>query len=187
MGANAGVKRRWVALALVAAAGAGLWLWWQSLVRIDPVPALAAGPRVPEGTGALHPDFRGDWRVDLEASESIAPIARAKGRSALEALVLSKVPVTHVIRGDDLRMRVVVQTPLFDRTEEVLTDGTPTHVVDAEGNEGEAVTRWGEDGQMLVTRTAESLAGQPVPVTIVRSLDPDHRTMYIDRPSARFS
>jgi hypothetical protein len=160
----------------MAAAGVGLWLWVESLGHVEADPALVAGPPVRSETGVVHPDFRGEWKIDLASSESLAPILRAKGKSAVEVAVLSRVPITHIITGDHRQMTVRVKTPLFDRTEVLPLDGTLTHVADPEGNPAEATTRWSEDGQSIVTVTEQP----SLRVTITRSLDPDRRTMYLD-------
>jgi hypothetical protein len=76
-------------------------------------------------------------------------------------------------------MTVVVKTPLFEKKEELLLDGTPTRVSDPEGNPAEAVTRWSEDGQALIT-TATAVGGPASRVTLTRSLAPDRRTTYLD-------
>jgi hypothetical protein len=174
-------RRRWlVALIVVAAIPAGLWLWLEWLGRINADPSLAARTPVPTEAGVLHPNFSGDWKIDLEASESMTPILKLKGRSTLECVVLAKVPMTHVIRGDYRRYTIVIQTPVRDQSAEVYTDGRPIKALDPEGKETVAVTRWSEDGQSLVTTSTDTLNGQPAQMKMTRSLAPDGRTMYVD-------
>jgi hypothetical protein len=153
-----------------------MWLWIHNLLHVQADPTLAAGNWVAADTGIARPDFRGDWKIDLAASESLAPILRAKGKSALESLMVSKAPITHVIRGDERRMTITVRTPVFEQTEQLLLDGTPTEVKDPEGKPVMAVTRWSDDGLALITVTR----GDAETLTFTRSLDPDRRTMYLD-------
>jgi hypothetical protein len=166
-------------LTIVVVAG-GLWLWGDRLQQVWPNPALATGTQTDEATNVSHPDFRGDWQIDLQASEPVAPILRAKGKSALEINLASKVSSTQVIRGDQRRLTIVVKTFLFEQKEELLLDGTPTRVKPLDGPEAEAVTRWSEDGQSLITTTTDQAGGRVAQVTVTRSLDPDRRTMYVD-------
>jgi hypothetical protein len=174
-------RRRWVvALAVAAAVCTGLWLWVESLGHVDPDLTLAARGQVVTDSGVSHPDFNGDWQLDLPASESLTPIMRAKGKSDFECKVLAKIPSTHVIRGDYRRMTVAIKTPLGSRAGEVVTDGKPAKVLDPEGKEVVAVTRWSDDGQSLITTTPEDAGGRPAQMVMTRSLDPDRRTMYLD-------
>jgi hypothetical protein len=164
-------KRKRLALALAVCAGLGFLL--RGLQGEQP---MGLGPLLRETPGSLHPDFRGEWKLDVQASESLVPILRARGKSLMESLVVSRSPVTHVIGGDGNRMTVTVQTPLFTQIQELLLDGTPTDVNDPDGNRITAVSAWSADGQSLITTTnSPSLR-----MTLTRRLDSDRRTMYLD-------
>jgi hypothetical protein len=181
MGRTPRRRRRWIVVLVAAVAvGTGLWLWVESLGHVNADPKLAARGQVVTESGVSHPDLNGDWKLDLPASGSLTPIMRARGMSALECMILSKVPSTHVIRGDHRRMTLVIKTPLADRAGEIVVDGVPARVLDPEGKEVEAVTRWSEDGQSLIITTTEDAGGRPAELIMTRSLDADRRTMYLD-------
>ena len=68
-------RRRLVVLTVVAGVCAALWLWWERHIRVVPNTSLAVE------TQRGHPDFRGEWQLDLDASESLDPILEAKGKN----------------------------------------------------------------------------------------------------------
>jgi hypothetical protein len=130
-------------------------------------------------SNVFHPDFRGDWKLDLEASDSVAPILRAAGKSEWTILLASKTSVTHILRGDLRRLTLLIKTPVRDQKQELLLDGTPTRAIGPDGGETLASTRWSEDGQSLMTTTQAS-SSQPLSFRITRSLAADRRTMCLD-------
>jgi hypothetical protein len=162
----------------VAIIGVALWYW--SSRAHEPPRSLVDQPSGNADDITVHPDFRGEWQTDLVASDSIAPLAQAKGRSVLVSRIIAAMPIAHVIRGDHRRIAVTVRTPLFEQTEEFPTDGTPTKVVGPDGEEAEAVTRWSEDGRSLITTTTDTTATRPIHVTITRSLSEEPGTMHVD-------
>jgi hypothetical protein len=177
-------RTRWaVALGLVAGTCISAWLWWKQAVHIELNPALAAGTESDKKSGVSHPDFRGEWKYDRDASDSVDPLLEAKGISYLKRIALAKLPILHVIGGDHKRLAVTVKMPPFvEQTEELPTDGTPTKSASPEekGKMLDAVTRWSDDGQSLVTTTVDETDGKLARLVITRSLDPDRRTMYVD-------
>jgi hypothetical protein len=186
MGSLSGPKfrpRRWViALALVAGACTALWLWWKQAIRIELNPALAAGTQSAGEPGVTHPDFRGEWKLDVEASDSVDPLLKAKGIGFARRMAMVNLPVTNVIRGDHRRLFITVRmTPIIEQTEELPTDGTPTKSASPEdGKLLDSQTRWSADGQSLITTTVDEMDGKPIRLTVTRSLAPDRRTMYVD-------
>src|SRR5262245_50521436 len=93
-------RRRALTLVLVAGACGGLWLGAHSLRRVRADAAPAAPSRASPATAGAHPDFRGDWELDAQASESLVPLVRAMGKSALKGRILSGLPMTQSVRGD---------------------------------------------------------------------------------------
>jgi hypothetical protein len=186
MGSHQGPKsrRRWgITLALVAGLGLALCLWWKQAVRIELNPALAAGTQSAGESGVTHPDFRGEWKLDLEASDSVDPLLKAKGIGLARRLAMANLPITHVIRGDHTRLSITVKMPPFiEQTEEQPTDGTLTKSASPEekGKLLDSQTCWSADGQSLITTTVDEMDGKPIHLVVTRSLAPDRRTMYVD-------
>ncbi len=177
-------RRRWlISLALVAGVCTVLGLWWKKATSPTPNSALAAGTEAGEQAGVTHPDFRGEWQYDRSASDPVDPLLEAKGIGYLKRMALANLPITHVISGDHKRVRVTVKMPPFiEQTEELPTDGTPSKSASPEerGKMLDAVTRWSDDGQSLVTTAVDEMDGKPVRLIVTRSLAPDRRTMYVD-------
>ena len=144
-------------------------------------PRVAAA--VPAATGGHAPlgyaDFRGEWRLDRQASDPLGPVLRAKGKSLVEIIAASRMPVTHRIHGDHERLTVSVKTPFFHCIEELLTDGTPTRIVGPEGHVAEAVTRWSDDRRSLISTSTDLVGDGLATVTLARSLSADGETMYV--------
>jgi hypothetical protein len=157
-------------------------LVWNSLghpQRAEIDPGLRAATQKDVESDVSHPDFRGDWKLDLEVSDSVAPILRAAGKSEWTILLASKTTATHIIRGDLRRLTLLIKTPVRDQKQELLLDGTPTQALGPDGGETSASTRWSEDGQSLITTTQAS-SSQPLSFRITRSLASDSRTMFLD-------
>jgi hypothetical protein len=168
-------------LTLTFLIGGAMFLWYGMAhpehTKIDP--RMKAGTQKDAQSGISHPDFRGDWKLDLEASDSVAPLLRAAGKSEWTISLASKVTSTHIIRGDLHRLTLRIETPVRTQEQEIPLDGTPTRVTGPDGSETLASTRWSEDGQALITTTQAS-SQQPLSFRITRSLDADRRTMFLD-------
>jgi hypothetical protein len=155
---------------------------WYGVARPQPVevdPALQAGTLEDGQSSVRHPDFRGDWKLDLETSDPVAPLLRATGKSGLTIMLASKATVTHIIRGDLHHLTLLIKTPVRDQKQEILLDGTPTPATTPDGGETLASTRWSADGQALIT-TTQANSRQPMSFRLTRSLAVDRRTMFLD-------
>lgn len=183
MGATAKTGLGWLrrVLALICLMNSSMFLWNRLAHPQRPAinPALRASTQKDVSSNVYHPDFRGEWKLDLEVSDSVAPILRATGKSEWTILLASKAAVTHIILGDLRRLTLVIKTPVRDQKQELLLDGTPTRAFGPDGGETWASTRWSEDGQVLIT-TTQARSGQSQSFRITRSLAIDRRTMLLD-------
>jgi hypothetical protein len=183
MGATAKTGLRWLrrVLALICLMNVSMFVWNRLADPQRPAidPGLRASTQKDISSNVYHPDLRGEWKLDLEVSDSVAPLLRTVGKSEWTILLASKAAVTHIIRGDLRRLTLLIKTPVRNQKQELLLDGTPTRAIGPDGGETWASTRWSEDGQSLITTTQAS-DRQTLSFRITRSLASDRRTMFLD-------
>ena len=169
---------RWSWAALLAVLLAAWFVVGRSRPTGSAVPYVALKPAA---NGIEHPDFRGVWQLDLEASDSLVPILEAKGRNVIEQTLAANIPITHTIDIQDEREMIIkIGTPIFTKVERMLFDGSPLESIDLEGNHVEAKSTWSDDGQTIVTNVRGKAPGDNVTCTIRRSLTDKRQTMYVD-------
>jgi hypothetical protein len=95
-------------------------------------------------------NFSGTWVLDLDASDSFAPLLESYGVGPAQRRLVDNTQVTQVISQSERALTITVKTPYNTRTEEILLDGTPQS---QQGQLGSytATSRWSEDGSMIVS------------------------------------
>ena len=117
----------------------------------------------------------GAWTLDLEASEPVLPLLEAAGVGWAERQAMARLPITQVFTLTDTELRVLIDTPVGDRTERLPLAGESKKGTTKGGEPWESTTVFEPDA--FVTTLRVTLAEGARTFVIHRSLADGDRTL----------
>jgi hypothetical protein len=130
---------------------------------------------------ASHPDFTGQWKLDLDASDNMDDFAKSQGASWVEYKLIGNMPVTQIITQSENNITITIENMIKKRTEVMVPNGLIEEKKNEQGNLMKVRSFWSEDGSVLVTIIDTKMADEkPGQVVIRRSLSQDGETMFQD-------
>jgi hypothetical protein len=118
----------------------------------------------------------GAWTLDLEASEPVLPLLEAAGVGWAERQAMARLPITQVFTLTDTELRVLIDTPIGDRTERLPLAGESKSGTTKEGQPWESATVF--EPEAFVTTMRVTLAEGVRTFVIHRSLAEGDRTLF---------
>ncbi|XP_064619451.1 fatty acid-binding protein, brain-like [Lineus longissimus] len=117
-----------------------------------------------------HTDFSGTWKLDR--NENWDGFASAVGMNFVARKMSGKSKPTMVLKQDEEKLEVEIQTMLFNRTEVVYLNGDPFENTAMDGTARTCVARW--DGEVLAqTSEPKDPTNKSPKVTNTREITPD--------------
>lgn len=98
-----------------------------------------------------HPDFSGEWEMDMKSSEPLGPVLRELGVPRLPAAVVARLAVRQSIHQNASHVSIHVNTVLSRSILNLLLDGSESLLPGLDGGPTAAVSRWLDD-ERLETR-----------------------------------
>eukprot|EP00316_Scyphosphaera_apsteinii_P013496 CAMPEP_0119329508 /NCGR_PEP_ID=MMETSP1333-20130426/76035_1 /TAXON_ID=418940 /ORGANISM="Scyphosphaera apsteinii, Strain RCC1455" /LENGTH=205 /DNA_ID=CAMNT_0007338651 /DNA_START=80 /DNA_END=697 /DNA_ORIENTATION=- len=98
-----------------------------------------------------HADFRGEWSMDLAASDSLGPLLRELGLNFILRAIVERLQVEQSVEQDESAVWITVRTALSNEKLELRFNSTITHLPGLTGGRTDAITTWLDD-ERLETR-----------------------------------
>ncbi len=117
----------------------------------------------------------GSWSLDLEVSEPVLPLLEAAGVGWAERQAMARLPITQVFTLTDTELRVLIDTPVGDRTETLPLAGESKKGTTKGGEPWESVTVFQPDA--FVTTMRVTLPEGTRTFVIHRSMADGDRTL----------
>jgi hypothetical protein len=117
----------------------------------------------------------GAWTLDLEASEPVLPLLEAAGVGWAERQAMARLPITQVFTLTDTELKVLIDTPVGDRTERLPLAGESKRGTTKDGEPWETTTVF--EAEAFVTTMRVTLAEGTRTFVIHRSLADADRTL----------
>ncbi|MFZ3046571.1 MAG: hypothetical protein WA151_11715 [Desulfatirhabdiaceae bacterium] len=128
---------------------------------------------------ASHPDFTGQWKLDLDASDNMDDFAKAQGASWMDYTLIGNMSVTQTITQSENNITITIENMFKKRTEVMIPNGLIEEKMNEQGNLMKVRSFWSDDGSVLVTMIDTKMADEkPGQVVIKRSLSQDGGTMF---------
>ncbi len=116
-----------------------------------------------------NPDLNGTWQLSSAASDSVDSLLEAQGVGWMERKAAASMSVVQTITLAETSATIAVETSVKSETQTLKVDNQTRSVP---GEHGTAQVRhyWGAAGELITVSSGPSAGGQPMEVTITRSI-----------------
>ncbi|MFT5682727.1 MAG: hypothetical protein ACI8RZ_003651 [Myxococcota bacterium] len=115
------------------------------------------------------PDLNGTWSLSSSASDPVEQLLEAQGVGWMERKAAASMSVTQTITLAETSATIAVKTSVKSDTQTLKVDNQ-TRAVPGEHGTAQVRHYWGAEGELITVSSGPSAGGEPMEVTITRSV-----------------